>query len=230
MFKREFADGAVIIKQGDQPDNFYILLSGSCKVFKKSGEEEKLVATLGPGSYFGELAMISGSTRSASVIAEGELTVTWAIDQLTYLALLKEHHEHKRRRYQSLLSKVACLHGLQDYELLLVADALNSMDPEEGTVLMKQGDIGEDFFIILEGTCTVRKRKDGEEEREVERLGAGSYFGELALLTDLPRAATVIAGQNCKLVKLDKKNFLRLLGPHSSVFDERISLYALSHD
>jgi cAMP-dependent protein kinase regulator len=230
MFKREFADGEVIMKEGDDPDNFYVLLSGGCKIFKKTAGVDEEVAAVGPGSYFGELAMISGSTRSATVVATGELTVTWAIDQVTYLYLLKEHHLQKRMLYRTLLRKVPWLHALADYEILLVADALMPVNPEPGEMLMKQGDIGDDFFIILEGECIVFRSSQGQEMKEVAKLEQGTYFGEMALLTDHPRAATIIAGERCRLVKLDKKSFLRLLGPHSAVFRHRFDMYHVGSD
>lgn len=225
MFKLTFKDGDVIIKQGDQPDNFYILDSGKCKVFKKSGDKETQVAALSPGQYFGELALISGSTRAASVIADGDVGC-WAIDQTTYLGLLKEVHSQKRQRYRNLLRNVPFLKVLQDYEILLVADALQPVNPAKGEVIVKQGDDGDEFFIILEGECVVSKKEEGEEEeKEVGRLRSGAYFGELALMQNAPRAATVSAGDNCKLVKLDRASFHRLLGPCSQTFTEGMKLY-----
>lgn len=225
MFKLNFKDGDVIIKQGDQPDNFYILNTGKCKVFKKSGDKETQVAALSPGQYFGELALISGSTRAASVIADGEVGC-WAIDQTTYLGLLKEGHNQKRQLYRSLLRNVPFLKVLQDYEILLVADALQPVNPKKGDVIVKQGDSGDEFFIILEGECVVTKKEDGEDEpKEVGRLRSGHYFGELALMQNAPRAATVAAGDSCKLVKLDRASFHRLLGPCSQIFTEGMKLY-----
>jgi cAMP-dependent protein kinase regulator len=69
MVKREFDDGDMIIREGDQPDNFYILVSGNCRVLKKKDGVDNQVAVLEAVSYFGELALISGSTRAASIIA-----------------------------------------------------------------------------------------------------------------------------------------------------------------
>jgi cAMP-dependent protein kinase regulator len=225
MFKKEYGDGAKIIQEGDQPDNFYILQSGRTRVLKKKAGVDEQVACLGPGAYFGELALISGSTRAASIIADGAC-VCWAIDQATYLGLLKEHHGRKRQRYRTLLRNVPFLKALQDYEILLVADALRPVNPDDGHVMMRQGDVGEDFFIILDGECIVLKKfPDEDTEREVARLQPGAYFGEMALLTNMPRAATVVAGRNCKLISLDGKSFHRLLGPCSAVFQENMKKY-----
>ena len=217
MFKKEYKDGDMIIRQGDQPDNFYILETGNTLVIKNG----KQVAVLKPGQYFGELALISGSTRAASIVAQGPVTV-WAIDQISYLGLLKEGHIQKRQRYSDLLKNVQFLQALQPYEKLLVADALQAVnDCPPGTDIVKQGENGDEFFIILEGECSVII--NGEV---VAKLKGGDFFGELALMKDQPRAATIRAGENVKLVKLDRQSFSRLLGPCNQFFQDKEKEYA----
>ena len=110
-------------------------------------------------------------------------------------------------------------------KILLVADALQPVNPAKGEVVVKQGDPGDEFFIILQGECAVTKKEGDGEPKEVGRLRSGAYFGELALMNDSPRAATVIAGDNCKLVKLDRASFHRLLGPCSEIFTQNMKLY-----
>jgi cAMP-dependent protein kinase regulator len=224
MFKKEYPDGAVIIREGDQADNFYILLSGACRVLKKIDGVEKQVALLGPGAYFGELALISGSTRDASCIASGELTVCWAIDQATYLGLLREHHGQKRQRFRTMLRTVPLFKALPDYEILLVADALKAADVVAGKVLVREGDPGEEFFIVMEGECIVKKMVDGEES-ELARLKPGAYFGEVALLRGCPRTATVVATRASKIISLDSRSFHRLLAPCREAFEEGMKHY-----
>jgi cAMP-dependent protein kinase regulator len=225
MFEMNFEDGGVIIRQGDAPDNFYILAEGDVSILKKMGDRGDVqVAVLHPGACFGELALISGSVRSATVVAIGAVKC-WAIDQTTYLGLLKERHAAKRQRYKSLLKQVPALQVLEEYEILLVADALQAVTPVEGQEIVRQGDSGDEFFIILEGTCRVLKAEGDGGPREVAVLENGGYFGELALLRDVPRSATVVAGAGCKLIKLDRASFHRLLGPCSQIFAERIKSY-----
>jgi cAMP-dependent protein kinase regulator len=224
MFEMHFSDGQIIIRQGDAPDNFYILSEGDVRILKKNGPTEAQVAVLHPGACFGELALISGTVRTATVIAVGEV-ICWAIDQTTYLYLLKERHAAKRQRYKALLKQVPALRVLPDYEILLVADALQPVVPENGEAIVRQGEPGDEFFIILEGVCRVFKHADGREQREVALLTSGGFFGELALLHDAPRAATVVAGPGCKLIKLDRAAFQRLLGPCSEIFAQQMKSY-----
>lgn len=71
--------------------------------------------------------------------------------------------------------------------------------------MVRQGEPGDDFYIIVEGTVVVmQSQSPGEEPVEVGRLGMSDYFGEIALLLDRPRAATVIADGPLKCVKLDR--------------------------
>jgi cAMP-dependent protein kinase regulator len=225
MFEMNFTDGQVIIRQGDAPDNFYIMTEGDVDILKKKGDTNIKVAVLHPGACFGELALISGSVRSATVVAVGAVKC-WAIDQTTYLGLLKERHAAKRQRYKELLKGVPALQVLPDSEILLVADALQAVSPEAGQEIVKQGEPGDEFFIILEGECRVLKQEEGEtERREVAVLTTGKFFGEVALLRDVPRSATVVAGAGCKLIKLDRSNFHRLLGPLNQIFQDRIKSY-----
>lgn len=68
--KRPFAAGEIIIKQGGKADSFYLLASGKVGVYLDSFFSRKKIATLGPDSFFGEMALITHSIRSATVIGE----------------------------------------------------------------------------------------------------------------------------------------------------------------
>jgi cAMP-dependent protein kinase regulator len=70
-----------------------------------------------------------------------------------------------------------------------------------------------------------QQRTENEEPQEVGRLGQSDYFGEIALLLDRPRAATVIAKGPLKCVKLDRQRFERVLGPVSEILKRNISRY-----
>ena len=95
--------------------------------------------------------------------------------------------------------------NLDKWERLTVADALEAVSFEDTEVVVTQGEPGNDFFIILEGTAVVTQfRNEGEDSVEVGRLGTSDYFGEVALLLDRPRAATVTANGPLKCVKLDR--------------------------
>jgi CRP/FNR family cyclic AMP-dependent transcriptional regulator len=75
-----------------------------------------------------------------------------------------------------------------------------------GTTIVNEGDFGTEFFVILGGTARVSR-----EGRKIATLGPGSAFGELALLENAPRNATVVADSDMELVVVDQNEFAGLL-------------------
>nr|XP_021534249.1 cAMP-dependent protein kinase type I-alpha regulatory subunit isoform X2 [Neomonachus schauinslandi] len=132
----------------------------------------------------------------------------------------------KRKMYEEFLSKVSILESLDKWERLTVADALEPVQFEDGQKIVVQGEPGDEFFIILEGSAAVlQRRSENEEFVEVGRLGPSDYFGEIALLMNRPRAATVVARGPLKCVKLDRPRFERVLGPCSDILKRNIQQY-----
>jgi len=85
---------------------------------------------------------------------------------------------------------------------------------KQGDFIIKQNDEGDSFFILEEGEAYASKvLADGEQLQVVKEYKNGEYFGELALIKNEPRAASVIARTDCRLISLDRKSFKRLLGP-----------------
>lgn len=99
-----------------------------------------------------------------------------------------------------------------------MADALEPVSFEDGETIVRQGEPGDDFYIIVDGTAIVKQnRAEGEEPTEVGRLGPSDYFGEIALLLDRPRAATVVACGPLKCVKLDRARWVYHISNMSKV-------------
>jgi cAMP-dependent protein kinase regulator len=216
MVKREYVRGDVVFRENSPPSDFFIIESGEFVVTNQGTESIHLAA----GQYFGEQALIYGVSQRRSIVCVSDTAVCWAIDQRAYLSLLKSHHLEKRRKFESVLETVPILKPLQPPQISLVADALRAVDAVEGSEVVRQGEPGDEFYIVLEGECIVQK--DGQE---IGRIGPGKYFGELALIKHEPRAATIIAGAGCKLVKLTATSFTRLLGPCTELFEEGMKSY-----
>ncbi|XP_043480769.1 cAMP-dependent protein kinase type I regulatory subunit isoform X2 [Leptopilina heterotoma] len=221
MFPVLFSPKETIIRQGDEGDNFYVIDQGEVEVFV-NGE---LVTTIGEGGSFGELALIYGTPRAATVRAKTDVKL-WGIDRDSYRRILMGSTIRKRKLYEEFLSRVSILESLDKWERLTVADALEPVTFEDGETIVRQGEPGEDFYIIVDGTAVVlQQRSEGEEPAEVGRLGPSDYFGEIALLLDRPRAATVVARGPLKCVKLDRARFERVLGPCADILKRNITQY-----
>ncbi|CAF1672721.1 unnamed protein product [Adineta ricciae] len=210
-----------IIQQGEEGDFFYIIDQGEVEVYVNN----KCVTAISDGGSFGELALIYGTPRAATIKAKTDCKL-WAIDRKTYRRILMGSTIKKRKMYEEFLSKVKILQELDQWERLTVADALETVQYSDGDTIVVQGERGNDFFIIVEGTAVVyQKPSDDEAAVEVSKLGPSDYFGEIALLFDRPRAATVKAKGPLKCVKMDRHRFERVLGPISDILKRNVAQY-----
>lgn len=225
MAEKRVESGTIVIEQGAVGDFFYVVESGTLDCFISGNK----VTNYEAGGSFGELALMYNAPRAATIVATSDC-VLWALDRVTFRTILMENTSRKRRMYETFLSEVALLKSLEPYERHKIADALESVYFENGEEVVKQGDIGDQFYIIESGEAVVLKTDPSSgETKQVNKLERGSYFGgkvymlyityalivylELALLNDSPRAATVIAHGRLKCATLGKKAFTRLLGP-----------------
>ncbi len=104
------------------------------------------------------------------------------------------------------LSQVKMFSSLNKKELGLISRASEVIKVPEGTDIVREGEIGHEFYLILDGTAVVRRNG-----RKVATLEAGDYFGEMALLDRGPRSATVTADGHCELLLLGQREFLAVL-------------------
>ena len=213
------AKGIKVISQGDAGDNFYIVERGEFDVLIhpsgtiQAGAEGlgKKVASIGPGGSFGELALMYNAPRAATIVSTEPGSLLWALDRITFRRILMDAAFQRRRMYESFLEEVPLLSPLTPYERSKIADALETQKFQPGATIIKEGDIGEAFYILEAGTAAVYKNATGNEV--VHNYSKGDYFGELALLDDKPRAATIVATSDVKVATLRKEGFKRLLGP-----------------
>jgi CRP/FNR family cyclic AMP-dependent transcriptional regulator len=105
-----------------------------------------------------------------------------------------------------LISRVPLFAGCSARELAQVAAIAEQVDFPNDKVLIREGDPGHDFFVLVEGAVDVRKGK-----RRVATLSSGDFVGEMALLTDAPRTATVRATSPLNALRVTRQGFLTLL-------------------
>jgi serine/threonine protein kinase len=126
-----------------------------------------------------------------------------------------------RRDVIRQLRKVDILKSLNTQQLQRLADLLNEAKFVDGQYIIRQGEVGENFYLIIKGSCDVTiNGADGEPEKTVFHLQENSYFGERALLTDEPRNANIIAKGAVTVVYIGKAAFEEVLGPLATIIDE----------
>uniref|UniRef100_A0A8D0EY89 Protein kinase cAMP-dependent type I regulatory subunit beta n=1 Tax=Strix occidentalis caurina TaxID=311401 RepID=A0A8D0EY89_STROC len=189
MFPVTHIAGETVIQQGNSSSHFF-----PCMFVYVNGE---WVTSIGEGGSFGELALIYGTPRAATVKAKTDLKL-WGIDRDSYRRILMGSTLRKRKMYEEFLSKVSILESLDKWERLTVADALEPVQFEDGEKIVVQGEPDQDFVI-----------------KDIW----------IALLLNRPRAATVVARGPLKCVKLDRPRFERVLGPCSEILKRNIQRY-----
>lgn len=102
-------------------------------------------------------------------------------------------------------------HGLSPSEIFLLLKIAKTVEFDAEEVILKEGAIGENFYLILEGEAEVRKGHFTKPGQYVPRVGRGSVLGELAFLLQVPRSMTVVAATPCKLIEIDRDQFHEML-------------------
>jgi CRP/FNR family transcriptional regulator, cyclic AMP receptor protein len=105
-----------------------------------------------------------------------------------------------------LLRAVPLFASCSKQELQQIARIADELDVPAGKVLIREGERGREFFVLIEGEVEVRRKG-----RKVKNLGAGSFVGEIALLSKMPRSATVTALTPLDVLVITDRAFLDLL-------------------
>lgn len=161
------------------------------------GQEPVHIHTYENRGSFGELALLYNMPRAATIkaITDGSL---WAMDRQTFRRILLKSAFKKRKMYESLIESVPMLKTLQPYERMNLADALVPKTFSDGDLIIKQGDAADGMYFVEDGEIKITVMDSGKEV-EINRIGKGGYFGELALVTHRPRAASAFAVGDVKL-------------------------------
>jgi putative ABC transport system ATP-binding protein len=131
---------------------------------------------------------------------------------------------HDALRICEFLKTVDAFQDLTPIELTNVAEKMTKRRFVKGDVIIRQGDIGEEFFLISDGTVEVMR-----EGHDVAALGAGDFFGEGALITGEPRNATVVANDDLDTYVLGKPDFRAAIAASVSFRDQLYRVYFLRH-
>lgn len=211
-----------VISQGDAGDFFYVVEKGVFDIYiHDSGSLQpgpdgigRKVAQISAGGSFGELALMYNAPRAATVVSAEPHCTLWALDRVTFRRILMESTFARRRMYESFLEEVPLLSTLTPYERSKIADALETHKFEPGEIIIREGEPGHSFYLLEGGEACAFK---GDPSNVVKQYYKGDFFGELALLNDKPRAASVAASTEVKVASLGKSAFQRLLGPVESI-------------
>ncbi|XP_022098772.1 cAMP-dependent protein kinase type II regulatory subunit-like isoform X2 [Acanthaster planci] len=222
MFEKRTQPDEHIIDQDDDGDNFYVIDSGMYDIFVNGNK----VGSYNNTGSFGELALMYNTPRAATIVATTPGSL-WALDRSSFRRIVLKNAAKKRKMYESLLENVSMLKSLEPYERMNLADALETKTYSDGECIIAQGDEADGCYFIENGSVriTMKNKDDPTKEKQIATYNAGQYFGELALITNNPRAASVYACGDVRCAFLDVNAFERLLGPCMDIMKRNIAHY-----
>ncbi|XP_077583459.1 protein kinase, cAMP-dependent, regulatory, type II, alpha, B [Stigmatopora nigra] len=230
MFEVQVNPQEHIIDQGDDGDNFYVIERGVYDIAVLKNGVSVCVGKYDNKGSFGELALMYNTPRAATIVATEEGAL-WGLDRATFHRLIVKNNAKKKRMYEAFVESVPLLNSLEASERMKIVDVLGARCFKDGERIIAQGDMADCFYMVESGQVRIMiqiKMKAGQQDEaevEVARCSRGQYFGELALVTNKPRAASVYAVGETKCLVIDIQAFERLLGPCKEIMKRNISQY-----
>ena len=211
-------EGDVIFARNDYSNSFYAIVEGGVIVETPTSEGNMLAFQLGVGEFFGELGLISGRRRTATIKAQ-KRTLIIETPRRSMLKLLASV-ESVRRTLDTVMMKRAIRQYLSptiredEVNYLVNTAVIKSYDA--GDTLFNEGDAGDGLYLIRRGSVTVSRQIAGKEV-VLSYVAAGNYVGEMALLSNAPRSATIRAAVPTEVIMLEAQRFIEVMASHSTV-------------
>jgi CRP-like cAMP-binding protein/Fe-S-cluster-containing hydrogenase component 2/thioredoxin reductase len=211
----------ILFRRNDYTNTFFTIVEGEVFIeISDEGEQSRWIR-LGAGTFFGELGLISGRRRAATVRA-GAGCVLIETPRRSILKLIASVDSVRkgidavflRRAIRAYLSQDL---PEEDFDALVAGAELKGF--ASGATLFEEGQAADGLYLLRRGSVTV-SRKFGGHEVVLSYVAAGNYVGEMALLTDAPRMATVRAAVATEAIVLESDAFKRVISRHPALREE----------
>ena len=209
-------ESTVVFKRNDYTNSLFVILDGAVAVLIDPSDSTRRVI-IKKGNFFGEMGLISGRRRNATVVAHQRCTLL----------------EVPRRLMVKLCETVASVKAAMDHEAVVremqthiapnvsreifsgLADEAEIVAYPAGATLFREGEKGDALYLMRKGSVAI-SRRIGIREVTLSYARAGHYVGEMALLSDMPRSATVRAAVDCEAIRIDGERFKVLIAENDS--------------
>jgi putative peptide zinc metalloprotease protein len=229
--QEEVPAGRTLARQGLPIRRFVLVQAGELEVWQtqSGGAPAQLVGELRRGATFGSELFAGQGTYEATYRASVEseiLSISQAgATRLRQAGVEIDTHVAGAISTAQLLSRMPVFAGLSPQQIGALTGRMREVRMKAGAVIIRQGEPRHDFYVIAEGNVAISVRDEAGQEKIVAHLGRGEHFGETALFTDKPYAATCRAETPVDLLALDEPTFDELVASSGQIahYVEQIS-------
>eukprot|EP00939_MAST-03C_sp_MAST-3C-sp1_P000064 g64.t1 len=218
MGRASWKFGESIVEQGQKGSLFFLLAKGMTEVWIDGSKKKQLLR----GTCFGELSLLYQAPRTATIKVQSESCDVWILDKHTFRMRLRKSDENVRNDNISFLAKIPFFSQYQSNAqnaayLSGLSDALVPRTFEDGEYITKRGEVGDTFYIIKSGKCTVVDAAELGSNDSPKVLNRFSWFGEQALISSSSRrTASVVACGRVECLTMDARSYFDTLARFES--------------
>ncbi len=215
-----FTKGQRVFEQGSVGQSFFIVCQGSVRVVRQEDDRVRQLAVLPEGSFFGEMALLSDSPRTASVDAASDETQLLEISAALLSELSKRHPPVaaalskfcRQRLLLNVMHTSAIFRPFDGKDRRALIERFVAREVTPSTAIIREGEQSDGLYVILSGAVEVAR-----EGRVLAHLREGEIFGEMSLLDKAPAGATVRASRRTSLLRLPRRDFDELIMSHPQI-------------
>ena len=217
--------GEQVFARNDYTNSFYMVITGEVEILINPDDDSERVR-LRSGEFFGEMGLIQGRRRTATVVAATDCVLLES-PRRTMLKLSNSVASVEQTLAQAATERQILTYlapNLTHEQLQPVIEKTEIRAFKKGQELFSEGDAGDGLYLIQKGSVTV-SRNVGGEELVLSYVAAGNYVGEMALIGDAPRNATIRAAVATDTIWLDGATFRSMLDEDPVLkqqFEERL--------
>jgi NTE family protein/lysophospholipid hydrolase len=221
-----FESGEKFIQKGERGDIMYLLTAGRAQVrLPLADGDHQVLTTLEEGDTIGEIALVAGGERTADAVAVEALHAI-TLDDEAFENLVAELPELGRRfaalaarRVRALLINRAFAKLFGEIDRAVLDEMLAAREEitlQRGETLFRQGDLGDAWYVLTSGRLEVIVEDERGAKRKVNEIRCGGTVGEIALLADTPRSASIVAKRASTLARFSVEAYERFAKRHTS--------------
>ncbi|HJQ96593.1 MAG TPA: cyclic nucleotide-binding domain-containing protein, partial [Acidimicrobiia bacterium] len=230
-----YQPGEAVVNEAELSNRLYLILKGRAEVTARGHKGPIPLATVEAGQVFGELGLLGRhNRRTATVRAITELA-TLELPGVAFQRFLDGQPEIRKALSERVietsrsdfLRRATPFSALESAQRRQLASRMEESEIPAGGTIVRQGEQGDSCFLLMEGHAEVLL-EDGVNQRSLGKLTEGTLFGEGALLGgETTRSATVRALTDCRLLVLERRDLLSVLGTQEKLASDIARLIKL---